>query len=104
MGAAARPPRPAPPDAVRGHGCRRCRVLELSARRREPTVAFNRPRGRAEVPAGGRAAAAAAQEEEAAAGGPSGRCGWAHGVHLIEELLRPGALSPPAAPHRRPEG
>lgn len=34
MGAEARPPRPAPPDAVRGHGCRRCRVLELSVRRR----------------------------------------------------------------------
>ncbi|XP_064440207.1 mitochondrial proton/calcium exchanger protein isoform X2 [Mirounga angustirostris] len=103
MGAEARPPRPAPPDAARGHGCRRCRVLELSVRRREPTAAFNRPRGRAEAPAGRRAAAASAQGE-AAAGSRSGRRDRAHGVHLTEELPRPGAHPPPAAPRRRPEG
>lgn len=91
MGTAAPPPRPAPPDAVPGHGCRRCRVLELSVRRREPTAAFNRPRGRAEAPAGRRGAAATAEEEEAAAGGRNGRRARAHGVHLTEELPRPGA-------------
>ncbi|XP_027454300.1 mitochondrial proton/calcium exchanger protein isoform X1 [Zalophus californianus] len=103
MGAQARPPRPAPPDAVQGHGCHRCRVVELSVRRREPTAAFNRPRGRAEAPAGRRAAAGPLQEE-AAAGGRSGRRDRAHGVHLTEELPRPGAHPPPAAPRRRPEG
>lgn len=104
MGVAAQLPRPAPTDAVPGHGCRRCRVLELSVRRREPTAAFNRPCGRAEAPAGRRVAAAAAQEEEGAAGGRSGRRGRAHGVHLTEELPRPGARPLPAAPRRRPEG
>lgn len=104
MGAAARPPRPAPPDAVPGHGCRRCRVVELSVGRREPTAALNRPRGRAEAPAGRRAVAAAAEDGEAAAGGRSGRRSRAHGVHLTEELPRPGARSPAAAPRRRPEG
>uniref|UniRef100_A0A8C0QFU3 Mitochondrial proton/calcium exchanger protein n=1 Tax=Canis lupus familiaris TaxID=9615 RepID=A0A8C0QFU3_CANLF len=103
MGTAAPPPRPAPPDAVPGHGCRRCRVLELSVRRREPTAAFNRPRGRAEAPAGRRGAAATAEEEEAAAGGRNGRRARAHGVHLTEELPRPGARSPPAAPCRSRE-
>ncbi|XP_073747412.1 mitochondrial proton/calcium exchanger protein isoform X2 [Callorhinus ursinus] len=103
MGAEARPPRPAPPDAVQGHGCHRCRVLELSVRRREPTAAFSRPRGRAEAPAGRRAAAAPLREE-AAAGGRSGRRDRAHGVYLTEELPRPGAQPPPAAPRRRPEG
>lgn len=100
----AEPGRPAPrrPTSGPGYGRRRSRVLELSVRRRELTAALNRPRGRAEAPPGRRGAAAAA-EEEASAGGWSGSHRWAHGVHLAEELPRPGARLHPGAPHRRPE-
>lgn len=103
MGAATGRPAPRRRTSVPGHGSRRCRVLELSACHREPTAALNCPCGRAEAPPG-RPGAAAAAEEEASAGGPSGRRGRAHGVHLTEELPRPGARPPPGAPRRRPEG
>lgn len=100
----AEPGRPAPRRRTSGpgYGRRRCRVLELSVRRRELTAALNRPRGRAEAPPGRRGAAAVA-EEEASAGGWSGGHSWAHGVHLTEELPRPGARLHPGAPLRRPE-
>lgn len=75
--------------------CRcRCRVLELSARRPQPTAALNRLRaGRGAT--GRRGAAAAAEEEQQPqeTGRPPRR---AHGVHLTEELPRPGACPPPA--------
>lgn len=100
----AEPGRPAPRRRTSGpgYGRRRCRVLELSVRRRELTAALKRPRGRAEAPPGVRGAAAAA-EEEASAGGWSSSHRWAHGVHLTEELPWSGARLHPGAPHRRPE-
>lgn len=91
-----RPGRPAPRHRMSapGHGRCRCRVLELSARRPQPTAALNRLRaGRGAT--GRRGAAAAAEEEQQPqeTGRPPRR---AHGVHLTEELPRPGACPPPA--------
>lgn len=99
MGVAPGRPAPRRRTSVPGHGRRRCRLLELSARRREPTAALNRPRGRAEAPPGRRGAS----EEEAPAGGRRGRRSRAHGVHLTEELPRP-ACPPPGVQRCRPEG
>ncbi|XP_054995078.1 mitochondrial proton/calcium exchanger protein isoform X2 [Sorex araneus] len=89
MGVAAGRPAPRRRTSVRGHGRRRTRVLELSALLPQRTVTVSR------VSRPGR---------RGGGGGCSGRSGRPHGVHLTEELPRPGARPAPAAPRRRPEG
>ncbi|XP_039694255.1 mitochondrial proton/calcium exchanger protein isoform X3 [Pteropus medius] len=102
MGAAPSRPAPRRRTSVPGHGSRRCRVLELSACRREPTAALNRPCGRAEAPPGRPGAAAAAEEDAAAGDGAAAAAG-----HMASILLRsccgrgPARLPPPRAAARR---
>lgn len=98
MGAAPGRPAPRRRTSVPGYGRRRCRVLELSARRRQPTDASTVCAG-GEPPPGRRGAGGGGGGDAAAGGGTR-----AHGVHLTEELPPPGARPLPRAPRRRPGG
>ena len=77
--------------SVPGHGRRRCRVIELSASRLQPTAVLNLPR------AGGGAAAAAGEEQQ------HQKAGGRRAGHMASILLRscrgrgPARLPPPRA-------